>query len=113
MRNTKIAIIMGTGSFKVVQISASCTIQHLPSTIFLEDRQLMFTYRKFWEKCEEQGISKTKLIRHYKVGHDTIERLKTDRSVSMQTIQRLCNILNCELSDIAECYPDKKSSPQL
>ena len=46
-------------------------------------------------------------------GDDTVERLKTDRSVSMQTIQRLCNILDCELSDIAECYPDKKSSSKL
>lgn len=70
----------------------------------------MFTYKKFWEKCAQKGISKTKLMKHYKLGHDTVDRLKSDGSISMNTIQKLCNILDCNISEIVECYPEKESS---
>ena len=70
----------------------------------------MFTYKKFWEKCAQKGISKTKLMKHYKLGHETVTRLKKDESISMKTIQRLCNILECDITEIVECYPDKESS---
>ena len=70
----------------------------------------MLTYRKFWKKCEELGISKTQLMRHYGIGHKSVDSLKKDESVSMRTIQRLCDILNCDMTEIVECYPNTNSS---
>jgi len=38
----------------------------------------------------------------------TIQRLMRDESVSTYTLNSLCNILECDLSDIASFKPDTK-----
>ena len=36
----------------------------------------------------------------------TIQRLMSDQSVSTYTLNALCNILECDLSDIISFFPD-------
>ena len=45
----------------------------------------------------------------YNLDNKTIERLMNDDSVTTYTLNSLCNILDCGLSDIMEFLPDHNS----
>ncbi len=42
----------------------------------------------------------------YNISSSTIRRLKTNQSVSTNTLDALCHILGCTLPDIVEFIPD-------
>lgn len=60
----------------------------------------MFTYDVFWETLEKRKISQYKLIHTYGVSKGLIYRMKRNESISMYTINSLCDKLECDISDI-------------
>lgn len=44
----------------------------------------------------------------YNLDSKTIQRLMNDQSVSTNTLDALCNILQCEVSDLLKFYSDSK-----
>ena len=69
----------------------------------------MISFKPFRELMEKRNIS-TYFLRSkcgdYNIDHTTIERMMTDQSVSTNTINSLCNIFKCDLSDIMEFSSD-------
>ena len=62
----------------------------------------MIIFDKLWLIMKEKGISQYKLIHTYGISPSQITRLKRNESVSTNTIDIFCNILNCDVSDIME-----------
>ena len=67
----------------------------------------MICFDKLWDTLREKNISQYKLIKDYKVSTGQLDRLRKNGSVSTYTLNMLCSILNCKLSDIAEYKPDE------
>lgn len=61
----------------------------------------MIVYDKLWETLKRKGISQYKLIREYKISTGQLDRLRKNDNVSTYTLNQLCTILDCDLSDIA------------
>lgn len=53
---------------------------------------------------KEKGISQYTLINEYEISESMLYRLRHNKSVSMHTIDRLCNILECDINDIVTYY---------
>lgn len=68
----------------------------------------MIVYTKLWETLKQRGISQYKLIRQYGISTGQLDRLRKNENVSTYTLNALCEILVCDLSDIATYIPDKK-----
>ena len=68
---------------------------------------LLICFDKLWDTLREKNISQYKLIKDYKVSTGQLDRLRKNGSVSTYTLNMLCSILNCKLSDIAEYKPDE------
>ncbi len=72
----------------------------------------MVSFRPFRELIKKRGIT-TYYLRNkcgeFNLGNKTIERLMKDESVSTNTLDALCQILQCEVSDIMEI---KLTSPK-
>ena len=66
----------------------------------------MIKYNKLWETAKMKGITKYKLNKDYHVSKSQLHRLQHNQSVSTNTLDRLCNILDCRLEDIAEQVRD-------
>lgn len=62
----------------------------------------MIVYDKLWKTMKEKGISQYKLIKEYHVSNGQLDRLRKNTDVSTFTLNRLCEILDCNLEDIAE-----------
>ena len=62
----------------------------------------MIVYDKLWETMKNKGISQYKLIKEYHVSNGQLDRLRKNADVSTFTLNRLCEILDCNIEDIAE-----------
>lgn len=71
----------------------------------------MISFAPFRELIKKRKIS-TYFLRtkcgEYNLDNKTIDRLMHDDSVTTYTLNSLCNILNCGLSDIVEFIPVKQ-----
>ena len=72
----------------------------------------MIVYTKLWETLKERGVSQYKLIRQYGISTGQLDRLRKNENVSTYTLNALCEILNCDLSDIATHVPDAPAAKE-
>ncbi|MBQ3030646.1 MAG: helix-turn-helix transcriptional regulator [Agathobacter sp.] len=66
----------------------------------------MITFEPLWETLKEKGISQYKLIKEYNISNGQLDRLRKNGNVNTYTLNLLCEILDCELSDIAKYSKD-------
>lgn len=60
----------------------------------------MITYEPFYKTLKSKGISTYKLINNFNVSRSLLDRLKHNKPISTQTIDDLCNYLDCKVEDI-------------
>lgn len=70
----------------------------------------MITYENFWIMLKEKGITWYKLTKHYHLSDNLLYRLKHNLPVNTITIDRLCNILDCDLTDIVSYQKSTEST---
>lgn len=68
----------------------------------------MIVYDKLWQTLKDKNISQYKLIKTYHISTGQLDRLRKNENVSTYTLDQLCSILRCQLSDIAEYIDTKK-----
>ena len=69
----------------------------------------VIVFDKLWQTMAERGITQYKLIKEYSFSTGQLDRLRKNGNVNTYTLDRLCEILNCELSDIAEYISENVS----
>ena len=69
----------------------------------------VIVFDKVWQTMAEKGITQYKLIKEYSFSTGQLDRLRKNGNVNTYTLDRLCEILNCELSDIAEYISENAS----
>lgn len=70
----------------------------------------MIVYDRLWETMKQKGVSQYALIRKHHISTGQLDRLRKNENVSTHTLDTLCRVLDCSLSDIAEY---KNNSPGL
>ena len=63
---------------------------------------IMINYDRLWKTMNEKGITKYALIKKYGISPGQLTRLKRNESVSTNTIDKFCAILDCNVEDIME-----------
>ncbi len=55
-----------------------------------------------WRTMKDRKITTYKLIKDYEFNARTVNNLRHDLSITMVTLGKLCEILNCSPNDIVE-----------
>lgn len=84
------------------------TIQISHPTIIIKKVIWIIIYQPFWETIKKKEISTYKLIEDYKLSRSLIDKLKHNKGINTSTLNQLCIILDCQLTDIVEFRPDKE-----
>lgn len=66
----------------------------------------MIQFNPLWKTLKKKNVSQYKLIKDYGISTGTLDALRKNRSVTLNTINDLCNILDCDISDVIEFIPD-------
>lgn len=68
----------------------------------------MIKYDVLWKTMKKKGISQYKLIVEYNVSRGLLDRLKKNEGVTTHTIDMLCDILDCGITDVVEYTKENK-----
>ena len=60
----------------------------------------MITYNNLWKSLIDKGMKKTELIKEAGISSATLAKMSNNQCVSMETIIKVCDVLNCEISDV-------------
>ncbi|MBE6012818.1 helix-turn-helix domain-containing protein [Anaeropeptidivorans aminofermentans] len=61
----------------------------------------MIIYDPLWETMKKKGFTTYTLRVKHGMSNGTVQRLRKNMSVSTNTLDDLCRLLDCELSDVA------------
>lgn len=67
----------------------------------------MITFEPLWDTMKRKRITQYQLIKEFKVSTGQLDRLRKNENVSTNTLNILCTILDCDLSDVAKFSKDK------
>lgn len=65
----------------------------------------MIDYSPFWKTLEKSDENWYTLTRKHRISDSTLSRLKHNKDISMKTVNDLCRILGCQISDICRYVP--------
>ena len=60
----------------------------------------MISYEPLWETMKAKGITTYMLINRYGINPRTVHNLKHNKSITLYTLEKLCNILACQAESI-------------
>ena len=62
----------------------------------------MISYEPLWETMKNKGITSYALINKHGINPHTIHNLRHNKSITMNTLEQICSILQCEASDVVK-----------
>lgn len=72
----------------------------------------MIIYDPLWETMKRKKVTGYALVYKLGIPSATLQRLKNGLSVTINTIDDLCEALDCKPKDILDYVPNKKGEPQ-
>lgn len=68
----------------------------------------MITFNPLWDTLKKKGITTYDLIHRYGMSKGMLDNLKHDRSITLRTLNDLCEIFECDILDIIEYTKDEE-----
>ena len=66
-------------------------------------------YLRLWKLLLDKGMKKTDLKTEAGISSNVLAKLGKNEYVSMETMEKLCTSLDCNIEDIMEFNPKKES----
>ena len=67
----------------------------------------MISYKPFFDTLRQKGITEYALTFKQGIPANTIHRMKHGEAITTKTLNTLCEILDCDVSDIIEYHKDE------
>ncbi|KGF07432.1 DNA-binding protein [Tissierellia bacterium S7-1-4] len=64
---------------------------------------LKFSYKKLFKKLIDLEMKSTELMDKAQLSKSTFYKIKNGQNVTTDVLLRICNTLNCDISDVMEC----------
>lgn len=69
---------------------------------------MKFSYKPLWKLLIDKEMSNKDLIDITGISKSTLHKLKTEKNVNTDILLKICNALNCDISDIVECVRERE-----
>ena len=64
------------------------------------------SYKKLWKLLIDKNLKKKDLIQMSGISNYTLNKLNAGKSVTTDTLVKICKALDCKIEDIMEILPD-------
>lgn len=65
--------------------------------------KMKFSYKKLWKLLIDKDIKHKDLTNKTGISRSTFYKLKKDENVTTDVLLKICEELNCDISEIVEC----------
>ena len=69
--------------------------------MFLNNTIIMISFKPLWRTMERKHISQYNLIQ-LGIDRNTMDSLRNNRNITLITLERICELLDCEISEVVE-----------
>ena len=69
----------------------------------------MISFEPLWNTMKKRNITTYRLIKDYDFSRGMLDKLKHNRNVTLETIEKLCKILDCNIEDVVRYEKDDKT----
>ena len=66
------------------------------------------SYKKLFHMLIDRGMSAAQLQKEAGYSANISTRLRKDIYISLESVEKICNVLNCKVDDIVEFIPGKE-----
>ena len=70
---------------------------------------MAISYNKLWKLLIDKGMNKTQLCQASGVSTSTISKLGKNEQISMDSMLKICRVLDCDIGDIVEMVEKEDS----
>lgn len=68
----------------------------------------MIIFDNLWETMKKKGISQYDLYMKHGISKYTLDHLRHNKNIETFTLNKICKVLNCDISDIARYIDEDK-----
>ena len=70
---------------------------------------MAISYNRLWKQLIDHGWSKTDMMHRANISTNVLARLGKGAPVSMESMEKICKVLNCNIGDVMEFVPDDEN----
>lgn len=63
---------------------------------------MAISYNKLWKQMIDHNLNKTQLKERAQISTNAVAKLGKNEAVSMETIEKICRVLSCDIGDVME-----------
>ena len=67
-----------------------------------------YSYNRLWKLLIDKKMTAAELRKQADIAPNTLTRMKKDQEVTMQVLERICDVLDADFGEIVEYYPDEE-----
>ena len=71
---------------------------------------MKLSYKKLWAKLVELDMKKTELAKKAGISSASVAKLGKGANITTDVLLKICEYLNCDISDIVEVVPDESAN---
>ena len=71
---------------------------------------MKLSYKKLWVKLVELDMKKTELAKKAGISSAFVAKLGKGANITTDVLLKICEYLNCDISDIVEVVPDESAN---
>lgn len=69
---------------------------------------MAISYNKLWKLLIDKKMTAAELRKQADIAPNILTRMKKDQEVTMQVLERICEVLDTDFGEIVEYYPDEE-----
>lgn len=71
---------------------------------------MKLSYKKLWVKLVEMDMKKTEFAKKAGISSASVAKLGKGANITTDVLLKICEYLNCDISDIVEVVPDDSAN---
>ena len=71
---------------------------------------MKLSYKKLWVKLVEMDMKKTEFAKKAGISSASVAKLGKGANITTDVLLKICEYLNCDISDIVEVVPDESAN---
>lgn len=68
-----------------------------------------FRYNKLWKLLIDKKMTKVELTKAVGMSSSTMAKMGKDENVSLEVIDKICRVLDCDINDVLEYVPQSET----
>ena len=69
---------------------------------------MKISYNNLWKLMIDKKMNKTQLRTTAKISSNAMAKLGRDESVPIETLEKICEVLHCDIGDIMDFLPESE-----